>query len=315
MKTVKLTLIGLSILLNCQLHAQEANNPQKEELKTKILNELRNEKLFYLFMEKVIPKKQTNGGASGAVYQTHRMNTKNVFGGKIDAIYFSHDTLCFNVNEYIIHYNSYLNPEPPKGGKVEAKTIYVPIKLKKLSYKHDEGDLWGSADIYLMNLQIESSGIWFNDKKRNIERVSHAKMLHDLLLNYQSVVEQQHFDEAIEIFKAEVNRYKRKGEKATISEEQRKLIVQANAATDEKQYEAALDLYNKVLNIDKFSYPDAYNNMALISATINDFLGAIFEIKQYMFLVSPDADAARKIQDKIYEWEYKYNQDLKSTKP
>ena len=323
MKTVKLILIGLNILLTCQLYAQEVNNSQKEELKTKILNELRNEKIIYYFMEKVIPKKQTNGEASDVVYKTLRMyaNKKHKqYGGSIDAIFFSHDTLCFNVDEYIIHsypWYSFNDETQPKGGKLEAKTIYVPIRLKKPSFEHKDKEWDGRDDIYLMNIQIFYNGIMFgwNSPKEIEERVSHAKTLHNLLLNYQRVVEQQHFDKAIEIFKAEVNRYKEKGEKATISEEQRKLIVQANAATDEKQYETALDLYNKALNIDKFSYPESYNNMALISAAINDFLGAIFEIKQYMLLVPPDADAARKIQDKIYEWEYKYNQDLKTTKP
>lgn len=298
MKAVKLALIGLSILLIGQLHAQDANNSQKDYLKTKILNELRNEKIIYYFKEKVISKKQTNGEASGTVYSIRRMyaNKKPKENGGIDAIFFSHDTLCFDVNERRL-----------KRGKVEAKTIYVPIGFKSLSYD------WGGIEVIdLMNIEIIYYRSEFNYDKVITERVNHAKTLYNLLLNYQRVVEQQFFDKVIEMFKAEVNRYKEKGEKATISEEQQKLIVQANAANDEKQYEAALDLYNKVLNIDKFSYPDAYNNMALISAATNDFLGAIFEIKQYMLLVPSDAETARKIQDKIYEWEYKYNQDLKS---
>jgi hypothetical protein len=49
--------------------------------------------------------------------------------------------------------------------------------------------------------------------------------------------------------------------------------------------------------------------MALISAASNDFLGAIFELKKYRVLVQPDTETAREIQDKIYEWEYKFNQD------
>jgi len=325
MKAVKTTIIGLSILLAGQLHAQEANNSQKEELKTKILNELRNEKLVYFFEEKVIPKKQTNGEASGTVYSTRRMysNKKPKENGGIDAILFSHDTLCFKVNEYSIHDNSYTDPKPPKDGKVEAKTIYVPIGLEELSYQHKDSESSGGRDnIFLANIHILYSSRYFNwvygheeYTKKSEERVKQAKMLYKLLLTYQKIVEPQLLDKAVEKFKTEFNHYKESGGKATISEEQRKLIVQANAANNEKKYKAALDLYLQALKIDKFSYPDAYNNMALISAATNDFLGAIYEIKQYMVLVPPEAEAAREIQDKIYEWEYKYNQDLEATKP
>jgi len=317
MKTVKLTLIGLSILLISQLHAQEANNSQKEELKTKILSELRNEKLIYFFKEKVISKKQSNGEASDSVYTTRRMykNQKPKENGGIDGFFFSHDTLCFKVNEFIIHDNSIDDPKPPKGGKVEAKTIYVPIGLAKLSYLYKDSENGGRDFISLANIYVLYHNADFNYAKGKEERIKQSKTLYKLLLTYQKIVEPQLLDKAVKKFKTEFNHYKENGGKATISEEQRKLIVQANAANNEKQYKAALDLYLQALKIDKFSYPDAYNNMALISAVTNDFLGAIYEIKQYMVLVPPEAGTAREIQDKIYEWEYKYNQDLEATKP
>jgi tetratricopeptide (TPR) repeat protein len=318
MKTLKIAFVGLCLLLTCQLQSQVTSGSQTEELKTKILNELRNEKLIYYFNEKVIPKKQTNGEASGTEYSIRRMyaNKKPKENGGIDAIFFSHDTLCFTVNDYIIHENSYTNPRPPKGDKAEAKIIYVPVGLQDLIYQHGDSE-WGGHDvIFLKDIQIIYTGIKFNFSPKEIEeRVKQAKALYKMLLTYQRGLDLHLLDLAIEKFKAEANSYKKRGVAATIPEEQRKLIVQANAANDEKQYKAALDLYNQALKMNKFSYPNAYYNMALISAATNDFLGAIYEIKQYRVLVPPDTETARKIQDKIYEWEYKLNQDLAPDKP
>ena len=314
MKTVKIVLIGLSILLTGQLHAQDVNGSRNEELKTKILNELRNEKIIYYFKEKVISKGQTNKEVSGTLYSTRRLyaNKKPKENGGIESIYFSNDTLCFVVNEYIIHDNSYTDTRPPKGGKVEKKIIYVPIGLQELVYQHNDGEFGGRDDIYLMNIELVYSSYKFNYDKGREERVKQAKALYKLLLTYKRGLDLRLLDMAIEKFKEEANRYKESGVKGAISEEERKLIVQANAAKNEKQYKEALALYNQALKNNKFSYPEAYNNMALISAANNDFLGAIYEIKQYMVLVPPDTETARKMQDKIYEWEYKLNQDLKS---
>lgn len=92
--------------------------------------------------------------------------------------------------------------------------------------------------------------------------------------------------------------------KKQITEEQRKFIVQANAANEEKKYTAALELYKKAMEINEFSYPQGYYNMAIIAAQINNYTYAIFYMKKYI-LLEPDAEDARKAQDKIYEWEMK----------
>lgn len=312
MKTLKIAFVGLCLLLSCQLQAQVTNGSQTEELKTKILSELRNEKLYYFFMEKVIPKEQTKGVFSDTVHRTFRMyaNKKHKgfpgkYAGSIDAIFFAHDTLCFNVDEYII--DSYPTYSPndhgqPKEGKLEAKTIYVPIGLKNLSYKHTDGELGGRDDIYLMNIQMYYDCSEFNYDKGKTERVNHAKTLYNLLLTFQKNVELQFFDKAIEIFKTEVNQYNEQGEKASITEEQRKYIVQANSKNEKKEYQEALEYYQKAINVNPFSYPSAYNNMGLIAAQIKDYRYAIFNMKKYLMLV-PEAEDARSAKDKIYEWE------------
>jgi tetratricopeptide (TPR) repeat protein len=91
-------------------------------------------------------------------------------------------------------------------------------------------------------------------------------------------------------------------QRGQITEEQRKYIVQANAFNDQKNYDKALELYESAMEINPFSYPEGYYNMALIAAGSKYFEYAIFNMKKYLILV-PDAPDARTAQDKIYEWE------------
>lgn len=92
------------------------------------------------------------------------------------------------------------------------------------------------------------------------------------------------------------------GTSKNITEEQRKYIVQANTANEAKDYGNAMILYRKAIDVNKFSYPDAYFNMALIAAQAGAYYQAIYAMKIYLIL-KPDAEDARKAQDKIYEWE------------
>lgn len=92
--------------------------------------------------------------------------------------------------------------------------------------------------------------------------------------------------------------------KPRITEEQRRLIVQANAYTQEKDYAGAIDRYNKTLERNPTSYPEAYFNLALLHEQQSLYTFAITYMKKYLMLV-PDAPDARGAQDKIYEWEAK----------
>jgi len=295
MKIVKITLIGLSILLASLLHAQEANNIQVEGLKTKILNELKNEKLLYSFKEKV--KSKTND----TLYWSSRFYVnKSYYFGVVDDIFFSHDTLCLKVNRYTqkIEVNG-----TPKGSKFEAITIFVPIGELYVPI----GGIYISGESYnniaLKNVQIIYNQVNFGETPEKIEeRISHAKKLFILLNAYNAIVHAQRYEQTFEKFKTEVNSHKGQAEKPTIPEEQRKLIVQANAANDEKRYEDALSLYRKAVMINQVSFPQAYFNMALLAASTYKFNYAIFNMKKYMLLV-PEAEDARAAQDKIYEWE------------
>jgi len=99
-------------------------------------------------------------------------------------------------------------------------------------------------------------------------------------------------------------KYREMDVKPTVTEEQRKYIVQANALNEEKRYSEALELYKKAIEIHPTSYPSAYYNMALIAAQIQDYRYAIYNMKKYLML-TPSAEDARAAQDKIYIWELK----------
>lgn len=88
----------------------------------------------------------------------------------------------------------------------------------------------------------------------------------------------------------------------TITEEQRKLIVQANYFNDKKDYPNALEFYDQAMQLNSYSYPEAYYNMALIAAEMKTYSYAILNMRKYLLLM-PEAEDARKAQDKIYEWE------------
>lgn len=103
-------------------------------------------------------------------------------------------------------------------------------------------------------------------------------------------------------FEAKAATWRRSGAKPSLTEEQRRYIVQANALNQKKEYPRAIDLYLKAIAIDPVSYPAAYFNLALLSAQTQQYRKAIGFMKRYLAL-EPDAKDARSAQDKIYEWE------------
>ena len=113
---------------------------------------------------------------------------------------------------------------------------------------------------------------------------------------------QRHYQEQLALFEARAATYRKLAVKPPISEEQRKYIVQANSLTQQKDYDGAIDMYRKAVDLDPVSYPDAYLNLALLNGQLYRFRPAIGYMKQYLSLV-PEAKDARSAQDKIYEWE------------
>lgn len=122
----------------------------------------------------------------------------------------------------------------------------------------------------------------------------------DLFVIQQDLKKKQ--DERRARFESKAAEYRVLAVKPPVSEEQRKLVVQANTSNEQKDYAGAIGLYLKAVDLDPVSYPGAYFNLALLSAQMKRYNAAIGYMKQYMQLV-PDAPDARSAQDKIYEWE------------
>lgn len=90
--------------------------------------------------------------------------------------------------------------------------------------------------------------------------------------------------------------------KPTISEEQRRFIIQANSFAQIMEYDSALDQYIKALAIDQTSYPEAYLNIALLLGQTERYFAALNFMKKYFLLVPNPADL-QKINDKKRGWE------------
>ena len=159
----------------------------------------------------------------------------------------------------------------------------LPIGVKEI----EENDFW----VFLGDQQVEIGGL--NKKEA-------YKVADDLYFIQQHIIKTR--EHRLAQFKENAAKYRALAIKPAMSEEQRKLIVQANYFSRQKDYDKALDLYNKAVAVDPVAYPAAYFNMALLAAQENDFSVAIFRMKQYLLLV-PNAKDARSAQDKIYEWE------------
>lgn len=223
-------------------------------------------------------------------------------------------------NEFLIlHVNGVSDINKPNGtgsmyvlGKVEYLNINLndTIELirgetKDFNEKHNNIIL--DNNIKYKKYEIDHRGENSIDnrykKNKNFDAFM-VEQLYNHFLALKEYVKTNHInsDSLLNDFSKE---FKKNNSPKTISEEQRKFIVQANAANDEHDYKKALELYKKAIKINAFSYPSAYYNMALIEAQINRYIYAIMNMKKYLMLV-PESEDARSAQDKIYIWEDKF---------
>lgn len=135
-----------------------------------------------------------------------------------------------------------------------------------------------------------------------ISDLPNTKLIADYLYFIQRNFYKNELALKLKKFESIAANYRNSKTKPTVSEEQRKLIVQANAMNQQKLYSNAIELYVKAMETHPTAYPVGYYNIALLNAQIGYFENAIFEMKKYIMLL-PDAPDARSAQDKIYEWE------------
>lgn len=109
-------------------------------------------------------------------------------------------------------------------------------------------------------------------------------------------------DSLLQAFKERLTAFKATKKEIVLKEEQKKLLLLADTASNKMDYFSAIKLYLKAIEIDEMSYPKAYANIALLYAQINFFDYALLYMQKYIWLET-DAIAIRGAQDKMYEWE------------
>lgn len=109
-------------------------------------------------------------------------------------------------------------------------------------------------------------------------------------------------DSLLTVFKEKLQKNNSSNHEATIKDEQKALFLLADTASQKMDFFGSIKIYNKAIELDEFSYPKAYANLALLYAQINFFDYAIFFMQKNICLET-DATALRGAKDKIYEWE------------
>lgn len=131
-----------------------------------------------------------------------------------------------------------------------------------------------------------------------VKDLDYAKRFADDIVYLQNI---RYLSSSKADFESIAAEYRTLSVKPAIPEEARKYIVQANAMTQAKNYKKAIEYYNEAIRVNPAT-PMAYNNQALLFAMIGRYNDAINCMKKYLKLV-PDAEDARSVQDKIYEYE------------
>lgn len=187
------------------------------------------------------------------------------------------------------------------GGYMKIWTHSIPVDSDRIDipfFPFFYEDLL-EFDIVIDNNEIKlPSGV----KLQFFSTAAKERIADDLFFIQQELKKKQ--VEQLTLFESQAAKYRTLKVKPPISEEQRKLSVQANAVSQTlKDYAAAIDLYKKAIGLDPVSYPGAYFNTALLYAQMQKYNNAIFYMKQHLML-EPKAKDSRRAQDKIYEWEF-----------
>jgi tetratricopeptide (TPR) repeat protein len=204
--------------------------------------------------------------------------------------------------------------------KVKERISHLDWTSFQVDDRYGEMQVWTrSIPVYSDRIDIPFFPLFYEDllefdiaiDNHEIKLPSHVKLefinaeteriADDLFFIQQALKKKQ--DEQLTLFKSKAAQYRTQKVKPVISEEQRKFIVQAKVANQQKDYTTAIDLYKKAIELDPVSNPGVYFNAALLYAQMQKFNNAIFIMKQYL-MFEPESQEARIAQDKIYEWEF-----------
>jgi hypothetical protein len=206
-----------------------------------------------------------------------------------DILQFTDQTIPLEANLY----GDRIEMRCDRNGREERVTIHLHQLVKTEFVLHQQGK-GGGVHLPLPN------GMEFVSTLDKLKRV--ADDLFFLQNHMRQIVA---LEEAKQVqFKPVAEKYRALAVKPPLSEEMRRLIIQAEALREERKYAQAIAHYGKITNVDLAAYPEAYYNQALLSEQLNQILPAIYYMKFYLQLV-PDGPDARAARDKIYALEMK----------
>ena len=251
------------------------------------------EEVFYYPKLPLVEMSEAKTTLAGILKETGNINHPNLihikgFGNPKDVLVFE-DRIDLKINprNTTIYFSDLLNYD------IKIFQNMYPAKdadPASFSYQIRLGEL-----IFWTTSRVESS-------KMLASIQLNLKKLADFLFYFQHQANIKRYDAQLIQFKPIAAKYRELKVKPSVSEEQRKYIVQANLLNQQKMYDKAIEFYNKAIELDQTSYSAGYSNLALLSAQINRYDAAMYYMKIYL-LLEPEASDARSAQDKIYEWE------------
>jgi tetratricopeptide (TPR) repeat protein len=176
------------------------------------------------------------------------------------------------------------------GGKLRSRESYVDEKItSKMIYKEN-----GEYEIILL-IHVEGAPdkfeVFLYDKNhKKIGETRHCSSFENAEKGIDSEKE----------WSNKVQKY-RGHKKPVLSEETRKLAIQAQDAVEQKNFYRAQDLYKKALETAPW-WSQGHYNRAEILAEIKLYAEARSEMKKYL-LLEPNAKDARAAKDEISRWE------------
>jgi len=132
--------------------------------------------------------------------------------------------------------------------------------------------------------------------------INKAQLFADAIYTMQYPLIDKRRDSILNIFIPVADSFRALKQKPTVTEEQRKLFIQADNLNKQNKVFDAIRMYLKAIELEKTSFPSAYANLALLYAKCNFFDYAILYMKKYLLLV-PNAEDARAARDRLYVWE------------
>jgi len=196
-----------------------------------------------------------------------------------------------NITELQFHKSKFVFFASVNNVKDVRSFVYSELKELKL-YALDDNE-----EIFRYGLALNRINFYWNEKDFKYAR----QFLNALYSLKHKKFIQVNLTEELSRFEVKAEQYRNSNPKPELTEDARKLVIQAVTLAKDNNFTEAVKLYKQAIDIDE-TIPEAHFNLALVYGKLEDYDYAIAEMKKYLMLV-PNAKDARAAKDKIYEWE------------